>query len=325
MALTQAQHDSIMRVYSARQSASQRQNDARINEVYSKDQEFINIDNAIADAALYYGRNLLMPSGKKLPPLGETLNILKKQRLSLLASYGYPSDYLDPVYQCSDCKDTGYIDGHKCHCYLELATRLQYENSNLKNISPEDCFDNFDLNYYGKSPVDSSTGLSPYDSAQLALKKSKLFIDSFDTSFNNIFLYGSTGVGKTFLSNCIAKELLSRNKTVIYLTSFELFDALAKSTFNRQRDDNIHGHIFECDLLIIDDLGTELTNSFVSSQLFQVVNERILRRKSTIISTNLSVNGFMQAYSERTFSRISSSYTLIKLTGDDIRIKKALR
>ena len=153
----------------------------------------------------------------------------------------------------------------------------------------------------------------------------KDFVNSFGESSRNLFLYGDTGVGKTFLSNCIAKELINRSFSVLYLSAFELFDPLAKSKFDKDEDAaEMNEHIFDCDLLIIDDLGTELPNSFTVSQLFLCINERLVRRKSTIISTNLSLESLVETYSERTFSRITSNYTILKLTGDDIRIKKKL-
>lgn len=136
-------------------------------------------------------------------------------------------------------------------------------------------------------------------------------------------LYGDTGTGKTFLSNCIAKSLLDQCFSVIYFTAFELFDIFEKNVFDRASDvSEIHHQIFDCDLLIIDDLGTEFSNSFTTSQLFLCLNERLLAGKSTVISTNLSMKQIAEMYSERTFSRISSNYTLLKFFGDDIRIKK---
>ena len=131
---------------------------------------------------------------------------------------------------------------------------------------------------------------------------------------------------KTFLSNCIARELLDRSYTVIYLTSFQLFDILEKNKFNKDDDSqevqNQFNFILSCDLLIIDDLGTELTNSFINTQLYLCINERYLREKSTIISTNLSLDNINDKYSERIFSRIISNYTLLKIVGADIRLAK---
>ena len=139
-------------------------------------------------------------------------------------------------------------------------------------------------------------------------------------------IYGNTGVGKTFISNCIAKELLDRSYTVIYLTSFQLFDILEKNKFSKDYDNpeiqNQFNFILSCDLLIIDDLGTELTNSFINTQLYLCINERYLREKSTIISTNLSLDNINTKYSERIFSRLISNYTLLKIVGADIRLTK---
>ena len=133
-------------------------------------------------------------------------------------------------------------------------------------------------------------------------------------------------MGKTFLSHCIARDLIDSSHSVIYFSAYDLFDLLAQNTFTRSEDSaELNEHIFDCDLLIIDDLGTELTNSFVTSQLFLCINERLLREKSTLISTNLSLKQFKETYSERVFSRISSNYTMVKLIGNDIRIQKKLK
>ena len=162
------------------------------------------------------------------------------------------------------------------------------------------------------------------ETAKDAVAKCKDFIRHFDDEFSNLYFYGDTGIGKTFLSNCVAKELMDSGHSVIYFTAFQLFDILSKGVFD---EDAVaaHRNIFTCDLLIIDDLGTELANSFTTSQLFLCLNERILRKKSTVISTNLGMTQLADIYSERILSRISSYYTLIKLFGDDIRILKRNR
>ena len=140
------------------------------------------------------------------------------------------------------------------------------------------------------------------------------------------FLLALLVYGKSFMSNCIAAELLKKGKTVIYQTAPVLLESVIDFKMNRQKnlDSNFYQSILDCDLLIIDDLGTETTNSFVSSQLFLILNERNLRKKSTIISTNLALDDIKNIYSERIFSRLSSSYTMLRLTGDDIRIQKKL-
>ena len=166
-----------------------------------------------------------------------------------------------------------------------------------------------------------ATGLTERETARRAYDIARGFVRYFDDSFENLFLYGDTGVGKTFLSHCIAHELLESAHCVMYFSAFDLFDLLADSKFSRDKTEG-QEFVFDSDLLIIDDLGTELTNSFVSSQLFLCINERIMRRKSTIISTNLKLENFSETYSERTFSRIASNYRMVKLEGKDIRIQK---
>ena len=149
------------------------------------------------------------------------------------------------------------------------------------------------------------------------------FVHTFDNSFSNLLLTGETGVGKTFLANCIAKELLDTYHSVIYLTATEFFKCFENSDFRRNLDNSIDVNYFlECDLLIIDDLGTESSNSYTNSKLFYVINERLLRNKSVIISSNFTISQIEDFYSERIFSRIISSYTILRLFGTDIRYLK---
>ena len=193
----------------------------------------------------------------------------------------------------------------------------------VKSILENENFNTLTLDYYSDTPIDPSTRRSPLDNAKLAVAACHSFIERFDCSFENLFFYGCTGVGKTFLSNCVAKALMDSGHSVLYFTSFQLFNILEESKFHQNADaKQQENDLFTCDLLIIDDLGTELTNSFSVSQLFLCLNERLLRRKSTIISSNLDLDKLFDTYSERNFSRIISNYTLLKLTGADIRLQK---
>lgn len=253
------------------------------------------------------------------------IGALSARRAQILRDAGYPADYLEPHYRCADCQDTGYIGSSPCHCFRQAAIDLLYTQSALRDVLREENFSTFSLDYYSDQITDPLTGLTSLQTARRALEECLRFVREFDREAGNLFLYGDTGLGKTFLAHCVAKELLESAHSVAYFSSFRLFELFADTAFGRsgaaERSD-LEQHIFECDLLIIDDLGTELVNSFVASELFHVLNERILNRKSTLISTNLTLSTFADTYSERVFSRISSNYTMLKMIGEDIRLRK---
>lgn len=325
MALNNSQYDAIIRTYEQKQLHNRNVLDKHYEIAYAKLPNLQKIHQSMSELSVKQARKLLEGDDNALQELKAQIKELSKQAKALLVAGGFPANYLEPVYDCPDCKDTGYIDNKKCHCFQKAVIDMLYTQSNLKHVLLEENFDSFSFSYYSANHVDPKTGTSSLANMQKAYMAARDFVDTFGREFRNLFLYGDTGVGKTFLSNCIAKELIDKSHSVIYLSSFELFDTLAKSRFGK--DDaatQMNEHIFDCDLLIIDDLGTELANSFTVSQLFLCLNERLLRRKSTIISTNLSLESLVDIYSERTFSRITSNYSMLKLTGDDIRIKKKL-
>lgn len=325
MALKNSQYDIIMRSYEQKQLRNRDLQNLHYKEAYENITGLKELNDSLSSLSLQKAKRLLNGDEQALVSLKEELHSLLSKKRDLLVSFGYPDDYLDMPYECPDCKDTGYIGTKKCHCFNRAVIELLYAQSNLKNILKEENFQTFQLNYYSKSHIDPKTNRSSYASAKEAFEVCKDFAEHFQEDFRNLFVYGDTGVGKTFLANCIAKELIDHSYSVIYFTAFELFDIIAKSRFDKEAAaENMYEHIFNCDLLIIDDLGTELTNSFTSSQLFLCLNERLKRRKSTMISTNLCLEALVDLYSERTFSRVTSSFHMLKLTGDDIRIKKKL-
>lgn len=325
MALNNTQYNSIIRTYEKKQLHTRDVLDKRHQEVYEALPEYKQILSSISELSVKKARKLLEGEDTALAELKKEISLLSKKAREVLVAGGFPADYLEPVYECADCKDTGYIGNEKCHCFQKAIIDLLYTQSNLQDRLQKENFDTFSFAHYSANYSDPKTGISSLESIQKAHSAAKDFVSTFGKEFRNLFLYGDTGVGKTFLSNCIAKELIDKSYSVIYLSTFELFDILAKSKFEKDESaEEMNHHIFDCDLLIIDDLGTELVNAFTVSQLFLCLNERILRRKSTIISTNLSMTDLRDIYSERIFSRVTSNYTMLRLIGDDIRIKKKL-
>ena len=325
MSLTNSQYDAVMRIYSSIQIKNKHLLDERFNEVYIACPELKQIEHSIINLSIENAPLIIQGSSDALSAYKKHLNSLIDKRNEFLQSLGYPSDYLEGIYDCPICKDTGFVDKNQCSCFKNKVIDMFYMQSNLKNILNNENFSNFSFEWYDKNNIDDATGLTPYNNMQKVVSICHHFIDSFDCEFNNLLLYGDTGIGKTFLSNCIAREVLDSSHSVIYLTAIELFDAFASHDFAHDKfngENSMNDYILDCDLLIIDDLGTELSNSFTNSKLFYCINERILKHKSTIISTNLSIRDLASNYSERIFSRISNSYSALKLHGRDIRLQK---
>lgn len=328
MALKRYQYDTIIRSYHKKQLQNAHNLKKRISEVYEQIPQIEEIDQTIASYSVSQAKRLLNGDDTALDALKSRLTALKEKRQELLLNSDFPEDYLTESYSCPDCKDTGYVDGKKCHCFKQATIEMLYTQSNIKDILLRENFGTFSFAYYSDDSVNPLTGLSPLANMKSVVHTCRSFIEDFDNTFENLFFYGDTGVGKTFLTNCIAKELIDRAHSVIYLSAIQLFDIFADTTFHNDNfsdnQDNMTQYILDCDLLIIDDLGTELVNSFTTSKLFYCINERFFRKKSTIISTNLSIESLVENYSERIFSRISSNYKLLKLYGEDIRLKKKI-
>lgn len=325
MPLSNEQHNALMRMYEEKQLKSRDRLNRRYEEIYEKLPAVKEIDNTISFLSVKQARKLIDGDTAALEELKSEIRRLAGERSIVLAAGGYPADYLEPVYECPDCQDTGYIGRSKCHCFMKAAIDLFYTQSNMQEILAQENFDTFSLDYYSCNYIDRLTGLSSLEIAQRALTVCRNFTTEFDHNFDNLFLYGSTGTGKTFLTHCIARELIDTSHSVLYLTAASLLDIFQNRALDREDlSESAYEHILNCDLLIIDDLGTERSTAFTVSQLFVCFNERILRKKSTIVSTNLSLDDIKSRYTERIFSRISSHYTMLRLVGDDIRIQKKL-
>lgn len=326
-------YNAVLRMYDSRQLNNQRAYDLRKQEVYRCVPALESLDKQQVSESVRRIKESIASAHSK--PASAAFNLSASdyaaQRKKLLTEAGFPEDYLEMQYHCPLCKDTGYSNNQKCKCFKAAFINLLYGDSALRSALDTENFDTFSYDYYADDITDPLTGLTPYQNIQDAVAKAKNFIADFDSpegDCHNLLVCGNTGVGKTFLTNCIARELINAGYGVVYLSANELFTILEDYKFRRNNSPDSetiherHTAIHECDLLIIDDLGTELVNNFAITQLFHLLNNRQLQRHSTIISTNLSMQHIKETYSERIFSRIASSYDYIRLFGEDIRLKK---
>lgn len=317
MALTNEQHALIIREYDLIRSANMEATQKKQKEIYDKYPELQAWENRVVTLRIAKSRFALEGQAQQQEEIEDEITMLLVRRLALLESIGLTEEDMGPIYTCKDCQDTGYIrnqDGtvQKCKCFIRREMEILYNQSGIRQL--------LDRENFSKLRFDYCEG-EDRERLSKAVEISREFIDTFDNDYRNIVFCGTVGTGKSFLSCCIAHELLERRHSVIYLSSQKLFEHLAQHQFGSNRDEKnaFASELQNCELLIIDDLGTELTNSFVASALFGLINERHLRRQSTIISTNLGLPELRDRYSERVLSRLTGSYTFIRLSGPDVR------
>ena len=324
MALSNSQYDAIMREYGRQQMENQHRLEARKNEIYREIPAIRELEAEIAGRSVAGAKRLLGGDTGVLSQLKEELADLREQKALLIRAKGYPDDYLELHYRCPDCKDTGWRDGRKCHCFLKAQMKLLYAQSNLDQVLDQENFGNLSYAYYDDQEILPEIGLTNADYMRRVVRGCMDFAADFDRKKEILLFTGSTGVGKTFLTNCIARALMDSGHSVIYLSAGDLFEVFSRNKFDYDTPEDMrdtYRYILDCDLLIIDDLGTELNNSFTSSQLFYCINERMNMSRSTIISTNLSIARLRDSYTDRVTSRIMR-YRIIPLYGRDIRLLK---
>lgn len=314
MSIASRKYDEIMQEYADVRRSNAQLLLERKNRIYNEIPEYKQIDDEISELSVSQAKLLITTdadSASVLLALRKQISEMSERKLKLLTAAGYLADYLSPVFNCPDCRDTGYIDQERCHCLKKKIIEVFYSQSHIKSVLEKENFTSLTYKYYNES-----------EKAQMEayIKRARDFVDTFDSSFNNLLMFGKVGAGKTFLSNCIAKELLDQGHSVIYFTAYQLFELIAQITFNRDAAESSDiNDILECDLLIIDDLGAERPNSFTISQFFLILNERLQRKRSVVISTNLDPSQLRDTYSERSISRILGNYTIMEFTGRDMR------
>ena len=327
MGLTNSDYEAVMREYDSIRYVNAELFKKRIEEAYNKIPELKVLEDEMITESAKLAKDSMFISDEAYAKAKEALDKkrteLAYKRKELLIKNGYDKDYLSKIYSCPLCKDTGFVNGNKCECFKSIAARQIYSNPAYMMADKTADFKYFREDYYKDNTPNGSddAGKNALD----AYSKLKNMADNFDTQARNFLIYGGVGVGKTFLASCLANALIKDGRSVVFLTAFRFFDIFEKYTFRRDEADESTSipstePLFDCDLLVIDDIGTEVSNSFTTSKLFGCLNERILHNKATVISTNLSLDLIRATYSDRIFSRLVGSYSILNLVGEDVRM-----
>ena len=319
MALTNTQYDEIMHDYERRRTFHRNELNMKIKEIEDHVPGYLDLSQSTGSISADFGRRLLHGEKLKRGRLHDLLNDVSMKKKQLLREAGYPDDYLEMKYDCPICHDTGYVGNEKCSCFRQRVIDRLYAQSNIRKLTEAANFDIMSEAYYSGEDLERFRG---------AVRNSKDFIKNFETSYPNLFFYGTVGTGKSFLSVCIAKEILDAGHSVLYFSAVSLFSLLQTNSFDFKKADELsalYDDLYNTDLLIIDDLGTEHVTNTSIPQLFRCINERLIRNKSTIITTNFSLEDVKSMYSERVSSRIASNYKICKLSGNDIRMLKKMQ
>ena len=315
----------VLREYDIAQNRADFLLQERKKKIYKEIPRIAEIDKQLGKLGLSLSRLTLAGDLNGLNKSRTIISQLKDERRELLKKQGISDNYLNSVYSCPKCHDTGYIQDSRCVCFQQKLINEYYALSNLKEILKDENFETNNLEIFSKK-VDEKRGTSPARYMEnTVLENAYNFVASFDLKFENLYLFGNSGLGKTFICHCIAKKLLDRGKTVLYLTALRLFKVLEDYRFNRDslnEPDEMVEAMDSVDLLVIDDLGSEISTRVTESGLFDIINHRLVTRKSTIISTNLSINELKAQYTERLSSRISGNYDIIEFWGNDLRERR---
>ena len=320
----------VMQDYEASRNKAQALQSERRAALYRSFPQVEEIDKALSAIGLSLARLALSGDAQALQQARAKAEALKEEKSAILTANGVAEDYLTAVYRCMACEDTGYKPAapgqipQRCACLKQRMVEAYYSLSNIKGVLSEENFDTFDHRCFSPNIIEAE-GISPQTNMRAVYRMATDFVQDFNATFSNLLLYGRTGLGKTFVCHCIAKDLLDAGHTVLYLTAPRLFKLIEDYRFNREaldEPDEMLEAVTDVDLLILDDLGAEFVTVVTSSALFDIINQRLLAKKPTVISTNLSPPELERHYSERIVSRFTGYYQMIKFFGEDIRVKK---
>ncbi|MGL5821975.1 MAG: ATP-binding protein [Sarcina sp.] len=294
----------------------------REDEIRKLHPEILDLDSKIGSLSAQISLIAIRQSTNKeaeLKNLRDKIEDLRTQKYEALVMNNYPIDYLSLHYHCKKCKDTGYIGIKRCSCYQKNLVKVFYDKSDISELLSNNNFSNFTLAHY-RANISDGERLSPKENMQMIVNNiQENYLENFAAHDRNLLFTGNPGTGKSFLSQCIAKYLLDKGHLVVYRTADELLSDLKEIKFKNNYE--VESLIVDCDLLIIDDLGTEQITDFSISELFTFLNKKLLKQKKMLISTNLSPDALKNNYDERIYSRLIGNFTTLPFIGDDIRIE----
>ena len=322
---------SLLKEYEKKRLEKQLELENKLNKFYFQNPSVSEINDKINQASIELSKTILLnKNSDKINTLNVLLDKLRSEKKELLNKLGITEDFFIPDYSCKLCNDTGYLindNNIMCTCLKQRLLDIQYNKSNISGLESNN-FDFFNLNLFSDEIDEKkyNSNISPRKNMEKIKEIALHFIDYFDNpSEKNMLFSGNTGLGKTFLTNCIANEVLKKGKTVLYQTAPVMLDSVIDYKFGKSPDFN-YNDLLDVDLLIIDDLGTENINNVKLSELFNIINTRLLNQNhhitKTIISTNLSLNNLFKNYDERIFSRLVGYYNICRFFGEDLRYRK---
>ncbi len=317
-------YEPVKSEFAERRVIARRRLASRREEVYAKLPRVREIDREIETTGLRITKLAL--SGRAdvdaaIAEIKENTARLKAERKELLESAGFAEDYMTNVYACNKCKDTGAVDGEMCECFKNELIKITLQNSNIAPSLSKLTFDDFDINYYPNKSDEE--GNNPRMQMNNILAACVEFIENFNKPGNkNMLFFGNTGLGKTFVTSAVSNEIAKKGASVMYYTARELFTMLTDSAFSADEELKQQSKwVYEVDLLIIDDLGSENVNQYTTASFFDILNARLISGKQMIINTNLNMSELKNTYSARIFSRLTD-FNILKFIGEDIRVKR---
>lgn len=318
-------------VLAQRRQDNDRAADARRDRLFAEHPEFRELyrERRASIAALNKARFQYGKESAEYQEATERATAAKNAWESSMASIGLPPSYLDAKCTCLACNDKGWVGTTMCHCLVDICTGLQTEALSKRLDIKGQSFETFDFRLYSRA-VNPVAGTSPYEQMKTIRNICEQYAENFspNSRVKNLLLTGQTGLGKTFLSTCIAGRVAEKGNSVVYDTAGSIFGAFETEQFDRRGEEGVEAqaHVrrcLVCDLLILDDLGCEMTTRFVTKVLYDIVNGRLEQGKHTVMSTNLSTADIGQRYSPAIASRISGGYMPLLFFGDDIRTLKS--